>query len=735
MDPLHPSDPPRVGSYRLTARLGSGGMGKVYLARTPSGRQVVIKVIRSEHAENTEFRTRFAREAEIARRVGGFHTAQVVDADPDADPPWIATAHIPGPTLDEAVRAHGPIAPPALHVLAAGLAEGLKAVHACGLVHRDLKPGNIILTHDGPRIIDFGIARPLDASSVTAQGAVFGTLPYMSPEQTDGSHVDPPSDVFSLGTVLAYAATGKNPFSRGSMAETLLRIISPAPDPGDMAEDVRALIAECWRHDPALRPTPEQILERFEELDLQDAWPPPHLAAAEQAGPANGRPSQPPFSDPAVSASQGSPAQGSHAPNSHPPNSHPPTSHPPTSHPPNSHPPTSHPPTSHPPHSPAPNSVPPAQWHPTPARTTGPRVAPSPPPRPVAQRPVAAPPARPATTGRAVGQWIVGFVAVATVGILIVAGAMWISSADDSAGTDAPPVPFDAASALGTFTHGADVESVAFSPDGTLIAAGGVDGTARVWDVAGGEEVATLEGHTDWIRSMDFNADGTALATGSDDRTARVWDLDSGESTATFEGHTDWVRSVDLHPDGTTLATGGDDNTARLWEVSSGDETATLEGHSDWIRTVAFNADGTALATGSDDGTVRLWDPEEGETTATLEGAESFPLDMAFSADGTILAVGSVSHSVQIWDTGSGAEIASITDHHEQVRAVAFGPAGSTLYTGGDDGTARVWDAATGESVSAVELEGYVVALHSGEEGTTAATVQDDGTVSLWSLV
>ncbi|MEE2055244.1 serine/threonine-protein kinase, partial [Nocardiopsis tropica] len=250
MDPLHASDPPRIGDYRLLSRLGSGGMGQVYLARTPAGRNLVVKVIRPEFAAEAGFRARFAREAEAARRVGGFHTAQVVDADPEADTPWIATAYITGPTLQEAVREGGPLEGSALRALALGLAEGLKAIHACGLVHRDLKPANIVLAEDGPRIIDFGIARPLDGDNMTTQGAVFGTLPYMSPEQTDGSRVGPASDVFSLGTVLAYAATGTSPFMGTTMAETLRRLIGPPPDPGDIDPDIRELVRECWDHDP-----------------------------------------------------------------------------------------------------------------------------------------------------------------------------------------------------------------------------------------------------------------------------------------------------------------------------------------------------------------------------------------------------------------------------------------------------------------------------------------------------
>ncbi|MFI6578951.1 serine/threonine-protein kinase [Nocardiopsis sp. NPDC050513] len=261
VDPLLPVDPGHIGRYRLTHRLGAGGMGQVYLALTPSGRQLVVKVIRPEYAEDDEFRARFAREAEAARHVGGFHTAQVVDADPGADAPWIATAYIPGPSLHAAVRADGPMRGPELRALVLGLAEGLEAVHACGLVHRDLKPENIILAQDGPRIIDFGIARPLDATNLTATGAVFGTLAYMSPEQTEGQRVGPASDVFSLGTVLAFAATGANPFAAESMAATVRRLIGPPPPLVGVSDDVAGLITACWARDPGTRPTPGRLLD------------------------------------------------------------------------------------------------------------------------------------------------------------------------------------------------------------------------------------------------------------------------------------------------------------------------------------------------------------------------------------------------------------------------------------------------------------------------------------------
>lgn len=306
MRKLIPQDPTHIGPYRLTHRLGTGGMGRVYLARTPSGTQVVVKVVlpslmeESRLAEGgTDYRGRFAREAELASRVGGFYTAEVVDSDPEADPPWIAYAYIRGRSLGEALR-EGPIDPPSLRALAAGLAEGLQAVHGSGLIHRDLKPGNVILAEDGPRIIDFGVARPTEGSSMTATGHLFGTLPYMSPEQAEGAPLSPASDVFALGTLLAYAATGVNPFDSTSGPRVLLRLVSPPPVGllASLPPDLRSLIAACWNHDPELRPSPGLIIERCAREGLPRTWPPRLLPPGASAPPDRLRaegPTQPPW--------------------------------------------------------------------------------------------------------------------------------------------------------------------------------------------------------------------------------------------------------------------------------------------------------------------------------------------------------------------------------------------------------------------------------------------------------
>ena len=262
MDALQPGDPRSVGGYRLLARLGVGGMGRVYLGVSPGGRQVAVKLIHPVHAQDAQFRERFAREIKAARQVGGFHTAPVVDADPHADPPWMVTAYIEGLSLQEAVGRSGPLPPGRVRVLGAGLAEGLAAIHACGLVHRDLKPGNVIMAADGPRIIDFGIARAVDASTgITATGAVVGTFAYMSPEQIRGEVAGPASDVFSVGGVLAFVATGRPPFGGDSAVSIMYRIVNQPPDLVGLGDgELRDVISACLAKSATDRPSVQAIL-------------------------------------------------------------------------------------------------------------------------------------------------------------------------------------------------------------------------------------------------------------------------------------------------------------------------------------------------------------------------------------------------------------------------------------------------------------------------------------------
>jgi hypothetical protein len=241
-------------------------MGQVFLSRSPSGRLVAVKVVRPELADDAGFRSRFAAEVRAARKVGGFYTAQVVDADTTAEQPWLATAYIPGPSLHQAVAEHGSLPAASVAVLGAGLAEGLAAVHTQGLVHRDLKPANVILAADGPRLIDFGIARALDATSYTQTRAVLGTPAFMSPEQAVGDSADRSSDVFSLGCVLAFAATGRSPFGTGPPHALTYRIVHADPDLSGLSAPLADLVERCLAKDPAARPGVDVILAELTRL-------------------------------------------------------------------------------------------------------------------------------------------------------------------------------------------------------------------------------------------------------------------------------------------------------------------------------------------------------------------------------------------------------------------------------------------------------------------------------------
>ncbi|MFF5476676.1 serine/threonine-protein kinase [Streptomyces sp. NPDC012935] len=259
--PLQADDPPAVAGYRLAARLGAGGMGRVFLSHTQGGRPVAIKVVRPELADDPGFRRRFRREVEAARRVRGAYTAELIDADADGVPPWLATLYVPGPSLTEAVARRGPLPVPAVLWLMAGVAEALQAIHGAGIVHRDLKPSNVLLAADGPRVIDFGISLAADLSSHTAAGSTVGTPHFMAPEQASGGEVTTATDVFALGQTAAFAALGRPLYGEGSAPGVLYRIVHDEPDLSALPEQLRPLFARCLAAAPEERATPAEIIE------------------------------------------------------------------------------------------------------------------------------------------------------------------------------------------------------------------------------------------------------------------------------------------------------------------------------------------------------------------------------------------------------------------------------------------------------------------------------------------
>jgi serine/threonine protein kinase len=268
---LKPGDPQLIGPYRLVGQLGSGGMGRVFLGLSAGGRPVAVKVIRADLAADQEFRVRFGREVAAARQVSGLFTALVVDADVDGPVPWLATAYVAGPSLSEAVTGSGPMPVRPALALAAGLAEGLSAIHAAGVVHCDLKPSNVLLSQDGPRVIDFGISRAAEAS-VSAASLVVGSPGFMSPEQAMGEEIGPPSDIFSLGAVLTFAATGGGPFGQGSSPELAYRLVYRPPDLGLLPAELRPLVESCLAKDPGQRPTAAEVLATASAVQPATGW-------------------------------------------------------------------------------------------------------------------------------------------------------------------------------------------------------------------------------------------------------------------------------------------------------------------------------------------------------------------------------------------------------------------------------------------------------------------------------
>lgn len=307
--PLAGDDPTTIAGYRLAAKLGAGGMGKVYLSYTPGGRPVAIKVIRPEFGEDPEFRRRFAQEVTSAQRVQGLFTAPVIDADTKGAQPWLATAYVPGPSLADAVVAHGALPVEAVLLLIAGMAEALHVIHGAGIVHRDLKPSNVLLAADGPRVIDFGIAYAADATSLTGSGVTIGTPSFMAPEQAAGRRVTPATDIFALGQVAAFASTGSPAFGEGTSHGVLYRIVHEDPDLTGVPERLMELVGRCLSKDPEDRPSVAEVIQLCQTANAEtvlrrpEDWLPTPVAAditVRAAAPAPVQTPPPPSAAPAT---------------------------------------------------------------------------------------------------------------------------------------------------------------------------------------------------------------------------------------------------------------------------------------------------------------------------------------------------------------------------------------------------------------------------------------------------
>lgn len=262
---MRPGDPANLGGYEVLDRLGDGGMGSVFLARSPQGRQVAVKVVRSELSHDEEFRGRFRSEVNRARQVPPFCTAEVLDADPDHDPPYLVVEYVEGPSLAQVLRERGPLGAAQLHSIAVGVATALTAIHGAGVIHRDLKPANVLVAPGGIKVIDFGIARAFEATSQhTRTNHMVGTVSYMAPERfdtTSGHPVGPAADIFAWGALVAHAATGRNPFGGDSATATAMRILTQPPDLTGLGGPLRELVSRALEKDPMARPTARELLD------------------------------------------------------------------------------------------------------------------------------------------------------------------------------------------------------------------------------------------------------------------------------------------------------------------------------------------------------------------------------------------------------------------------------------------------------------------------------------------
>ncbi|MGH3239139.1 MAG: WD40 repeat domain-containing serine/threonine protein kinase [Spirillospora sp.] len=608
MKPLRHGDPPQVGPYRLEGRLGAGGMGEVFLGVSPGGRRVAVKVIRAEHTDRPEFRVRFAREVEAARRVGGFYTAYVVDADPDAAEPWMATAYIPGPSLREAA----PLKVAAVRELGAALAEGLAAIHASGLVHRDLKPGNVIMSDDGPRIIDFGIARAAGATALTSTGAVVGTYAYMAPEQVRADTAGPASDVFALGCVLAFAATGRGPFDAENVPGIIHRIVNAPPDLTGVPTELLPAIEACLAKNPGRRPSPAEAARLLTT--------PPDAASREPA---------PPRRHPRRRAFLiGGAAVGAAAV----------------------------------------LGVPALLWRLS-GDAAGEGITPMKRPRPVvlAGGPVAVfqlafTPDSTALVCAGSGQtwrWTVA-TGRGTAHELGDAGADQLTALSGDGRLlatlrkDEPIQLWDAATGarLRTIMPEGRTFTKAFTADGRTLATTGANGI-ELWDTATGRHTGVFAPPDDVTTLLTFDATGDRIAVGGLGD-VQIRDLRTNRAVP---NPVPINVLFEFAPDGETAATdvadpsGPDQWTVRLIDPRTGRRRLNLRGHEGSVQALAFSPDGHVLASAAHDKTIRLWDTRTGDHFSTLEWENSDGTALAFSPDGRLLAAGAGSHNgkVRLW--------------------------------------------------------------------------------------
>ncbi len=689
MRPLSPADPTRVGPHEALARIGEGGMGEVLLVRTPAGGLAALKLVRDELAHDPEFRARFAREVRTAQRVHGPHTPSVLSADPEAAVPWMATEFVPGPTLKEAVRENGPFPEDSLRVLALGLANALQAIHAAGLMHRDLKPGNVLISPRGPQVIDFGIARAVEGTVLTKTGQSFGTPAYASPEQVVGKGLGPASDVFSLAGVVVFAATGRPPFGTGKAVEILTRVMDGEPGLDDVPQALRPLLARCLAKDPAERPTADDIVRTLSAQPLPPAehgWLPTQVnraiedhrsqtRAVVDSAPVPGSAGEVPGGTGDGGTGVGSDGVGGAAPGA----------------------------------------------------------------------PLTPPPGARARSALIAGAAALAVVTMAgTLGLL--AASPWSGGATPGGGAAGEPGADGGTGADGDGTppersdiFGANLVDVAFAPDGESLYVAGVDHLVEVdWET--GEELYRFDARPN---SMAVGPDDTLVGAFSD--AALAWGPDRGVSHYLESPDLQEWFGPQLSADGIRLAVSvndaDNDPLVQVWNLQT-EEVEFEYATQGYGRDADINADGTLLVVGDSTGedVTTVWDLDTEEVVVEFPN-EDFPevLDESnqypqlkylvfHPTDPSVIAVKTGDTDIALYDlsTGSILPMEVPANQGSHLYEIHFSADGSRLVAAGTTGAAarggRVWDTATGELLTeeAVQLFSKA-AFH--PEGTVIATL------------
>ena len=768
------------GKYKILEKIGEGGMGAVYKALHLRFNEVcALKIVLPYHLQDPSFLQRFNAEAVLMRRLDHPHALRINDVDETEDGrPFFVMEYIEGESLD-AILVRGALPPARAVGIALQACEALAAAHRLGVIHRDIKPANLILarTSDGTdcvKVLDFGIAKvkagsPLrDGASLTQTGALVGTPTYMSPEQCQGAHGDKlteASDLYSLGVVLYQMLTGSVPFKADTAVGMLMAHLQQSPpDPRVLSPNVPPqlvkVVFRALEKDPAKRyASADEMRKALEDANsalgkttigslravkLEPAVAPPPPPPSQPATPL---PVAPPPSIPA-------PAERIVAP----------------------------------PPQPAPQPSPPPQSAPQPVRVAAPSPAvPSPALRTSRARTnpwfifgggaalltilvlLAVFVARTGRMDRSKSSVVEKPAENSTGPAANAKGSAESPETEPrtnlSSATVVPPVtenpkpapggkPAESAAAprtepnppppqphaltpvvipqfvlLETLSgHIDSVLSVAFSPNGRLLASGSSDNTINLWDVASGHSVRQFIGHKGQVFGVAFSPNGAMLASASGDRTVKLWDVAGGRDPVTFAGHTDKVYSVAYSPDGRTLASGSRDQTIKLWEVAGGRELRTLAGHTGPVTTVAFSPDGQMLASGSEDGTIRLWDVATGRELRSMLANSSKIHTVTFSPDGRMLASGGRDKTIGLWNVSDGRELHSLTGHTGDVEGLAFSPDGRVLASSSEDTTVRLWDSWSGNELKRLTGNaGWVVTVAFSRDGHLLASGGGDG--------